>query len=146
MPSRSLFRFRRLLLILVFMWVVPLVLQAQQPAAPTTAPAGAPKLVFIPETRSVGIVSPWTVKMFDLIIANQGDADLIIKEAAPSCSCTTVGAFEKVIKPGTKSKIKITFNSRNIQGMVKKSVLVASNDPVHPVKEFVFTAFVQIDR
>ncbi len=107
-------------------------------------PGATPKLVFVPESRSIGIVPPYSVKMFELVVENKGDAELILKEAAPSCSCTTVSnAFEKVVKPGEKSRIRVTFNSRNFQGLVKKSVLVSSNDPVHPIKEFVFTAFVQ---
>lgn len=110
-------------------------------------PGVTPKLVFVPESRSIGIVPPYSVKIFELVVENRGDAELILKEAAPSCSCTTVSsAFEKVVKPGGKSKIRVTFNSRNFQGMVKKSVLVSSNDPIHPVKEFVFTAFVQSDH
>jgi hypothetical protein len=109
-----------------------------------TPPGPGPRLAFVPETKSVGIVSPWTVRVFDLVVENRGDADLILKDAAPSCSCTTISpAYEKVIKPGGKSKIKVTFNSRNFQGLIKKSVLVASNDPSHPIKEFVFSAFVQ---
>jgi|WetSurMetagenome_2_1015567.scaffolds.fasta_scaffold467107_2 hypothetical protein len=108
------------------------------------ASSPAPKLAFIPETKSVGVVSQWTVRVFDLIVENRGDADLILKEAAPSCGCTTISpAFDKVIKPGGKTKIKVTFNSRDFTGLVTKSVLVSSNDPAHPIREFVFTAFVQ---
>jgi hypothetical protein len=107
-------------------------------------PGVTPKLMFVPESRSLGIVPPYSVKMFELVVENKGDAELILKEAAPSCSCTAVSsAFEKVVKPGEKSRIRVTFNSRNFQGLVKKSVLVSSNDPAHPIKEFVFTAFVQ---
>ena len=136
-------RYRILLFIITFgfvnIWVVlPALGQKETPPGP------GPRLAFVPETKSVGIVSPWTVRVFDLVVENRGDADLILKDAAPSCSCTTISpAYEKVIKPGGKSKIKVTFNSRNFQGLIKKSVLVASNDPSHPIKEFVFSAFVQ---
>jgi hypothetical protein len=108
------------------------------------APPPGPRLAFVPESKNVGIVPPWTVRVFDLIVENRGDADLILKDAAPSCSCTTLSpVYEKVIKPGGKTRIRVTFNSRNFQGLIKKSVLVASNDPAHPIQEFVFSAFVQ---
>jgi len=116
-------------------------LQAQEKAG------AVPKISFVPETRSIGIVSQYSLKAFDLVVENKGDADLLLQEAAPSCSCTTVSpAFEKRVRPGGKTKIRVTFNSRNFQGLVKKSVLVSSNDPIHPIKEFVFTALVQSNQ
>jgi hypothetical protein len=126
-------------------WVllaVPLVSACWLSAEEKPVPESAPKIVLNPATLNLGTLPQQTQKTFELEVANWGTKNLVIKEVIASCGCTAAVVSQKTIKPGGAGKIRVTFKSSSFSGTVEKSVLISSNDPQAPVKEFTFTAFV----
>ncbi|MGC9344443.1 MAG: DUF1573 domain-containing protein [Bacteroidales bacterium] len=63
---------------------------------------------------------------------NTGKSDLIIRKVRASCGCTAIITDKKIIKPGEKGSIKVSFNSAGKLGAQNKTVTVITNDPDHP--------------
>ena len=106
------------------------------------APESAPRIVLSPATLDLGTIPQQIQKSFELEVANRGTKNLIIREVTASCGCTAAVVSQKTIRPGGSGKVRVTFKSSSFRGTVEKSVLISSNDPQAPVKEFTFTAFV----
>jgi hypothetical protein len=121
---------------------VPLVSACWIRAQERPAPELAPKIVLNPVTLDLGTIPQQTQKTFELEVANKGTKNLIIREVNASCGCTAAVISQKTIRPGGLGKVRVTFKSSSFRGTVEKSVLISSNDPQAPVKEFTFTAFV----
>jgi hypothetical protein len=63
-------------------------------------------------------------------VKNVGDAVLIVEDVETTCGCTAAtvdGGSE--LQPGQTQKVRVTFNSRNMEGSVTKRVTVVTNDP-----------------
>lgn len=61
---------------------------------------------------------------------NTGEFPLIINNITASCGCTTPEWPREPIAPGTKSSIKVRFNSRGKMGQQNKTITVFANtDP-----------------
>lgn len=76
-----------------------------------------------------------------LELTNAGDGVLMLEDVKTSCGCTAAAVDSDVeLKPGEKQKIRITFNSRGMEGGVTKKVTVRTNDPVNPSLEVVLRA------
>lgn len=69
---------------------------------------------------------------YEYELTNTGGSDLIIRKVNASCGCTAVVMDNKVIKPGEKTGIKVTFNSAGKLGKQNKTVTVITNDPDKP--------------
>lgn len=63
---------------------------------------------------------------------NRGKDILEIKKVKTSCGCTAVILTNDTIPPGETGKIKATFSSGSVNGNIKKSITVLSNDPATP--------------
>jgi hypothetical protein len=102
------------------------------PPAPAATPAGpAPRLVVAEPIIDGGEVSKGEKVRVDFLLENQGEADLEIVDARPSCGCT-VASFDKKIAPGAKGKIHAELDTIDFQGPVAKTITVLSNDPTNP--------------
>jgi LEA14-like dessication related protein len=62
-------------------------------------------------------------------IKNTGDQPLHIKEVKTSCGCTAALLSDSLLKPLSKSKIKVDFNPMGYSGDVTKYIYVMSDDP-----------------
>lgn len=60
------------------------------------------------------------------VVKNEGNADLIIIEAKPSCGCTTPDYTQTPIKPGESGEVKIAFTP-NSKGAQTKTVTLKTN-------------------
>lgn len=58
---------------------------------------------------------------------NVGDAPLTIHQAFASCGCTVPEFTRDPVEPGKKGTIKITYNSRGMQGHFKKVITIRSD-------------------
>ena len=63
----------------------------------------------------------------DFKLKNIGNAPLLISSVKGSCGCTVPEWPKEVIKPGTETNIKVTFNSGKRQGKQKKTVTLVTN-------------------
>lgn len=66
------------------------------------------------------------------IIANTGDAPLVLTEVEPDCSCTVANWTETPIAPGEEGTIELTFEAETL-GHFQKSVTVWTNAEPHIV-------------
>jgi hypothetical protein len=106
--------------------------QAQKaPAGKAKAVVGAPKIEVVQETKDVGTVPKGQVIEATFVVRNNGNSDLIVSDARPSCGCT-VASFDKVVKPGGEGKIISSVDTKSFTGPISKSILLVSNDPDRP--------------
>ncbi len=67
---------------------------------------------------------------------NTGDAPLIITNVQTTCGCTATNWEREPILPGTKSSIKVNFNSAGKMGRQNKVITIISNSvaPLNQIK------------
>jgi hypothetical protein len=95
-------------------------------------PGGTPKLAIASLEHHFGNVKAGTPLTFTFKVKNSGDADLEIKNVAPSCGCTS-SQFDKVILAGKEGGITLEVkNTNGYKGEVVKNATVTTNDPEHP--------------
>jgi hypothetical protein len=68
---------------------------------------------------------------YTFVIRNSGKKELIIRSVTASCGCTTGLPDSNIIKPGSSTNMKVTFDSEGKVGMQNKIITVISNDPAH---------------
>lgn len=68
---------------------------------------------------------------YTFVIRNTGKKELIIRSVTASCGCTTGLPDSNIIKPGSSTNMKVTFDSEGKTGMQNKIITVISNDPAH---------------
>jgi hypothetical protein len=93
-----------------------------------------PRIEITPASYDFGDVPYQEVEAI-LLIKNVGDEDLEINGISTSCGCTKAYAKEKVIKPGGKTELIVTFDPNLMEyevfGEIYRAVFVTSNDPVN---------------
>ena len=107
------------------------------------AALAGPRLILLEDTHDFGQMIQGDVFSHAYAFENRGDADLEIKKVSPSCGCTAGELSHKVLKPGEKGKVKITFNSDKFHGPQKKRVTLETNAADSPVSVITFTARVR---
>jgi hypothetical protein len=94
--------------------------------------ANAPKIKFESTDFEFGKLTQGEKVSYDFVFTNNGKSDLVIRKIKASCGCTATSPEKMVIKPGEKSKISTTFNSRGKRGRQNKTITVITNDPNSP--------------
>jgi hypothetical protein len=118
-------------------------LLAPPPApAPTTAPPPAPQMVVEPDHFDFGRLLPEKTVSKQFSIRNFGSADLTVDRISTTCGCTAALLDHKVIPPGGSAALRVTFETRNYNGKVARSVLIKTNDPKRPSLELKLQATV----
>lgn len=82
----------------------------------------------------------------DLIVRNEGQADLVVDSVTTSCSCTQATVTPMTLAPGERGVLHIEFDSGahgpELTGELIRQVFVTSNDPQQPEAQIEFTVFV----
>jgi uncharacterized protein DUF1573 len=114
------------------------------PAAPPASPAAerAPRIEVEPDHFDFGRLLPQRTVSKQFSIRNFGTADLTVERITKSCDCTAALLDNKVIKPGGSGTLRVTFETRQYNGKVARSVLIKSNDPQRPTVELKIEATV----
>ncbi len=87
------------------------------------------------EEWDFGTLEQGQVATKDIEITNRGDADLQITFVRSTCAaCVGNVAGARLIKPGEKGTVTLTFYSKGLTGRQSKVVYVHSNDPATPYK------------
>lgn len=116
-------------------------------SAPTAAPVppdaarGRPKLVFAKTSLAFGEVVAGVLPM-EFPYRNEGTADLHLGAIQVSCGCTAAKPSAEVVPPNGSGTLKVSFDGKQSNGPVSKTVTVASDDPEHPSLTLSFTATV----
>jgi hypothetical protein len=114
--------------------LLPLSIQAQEPAAPATAvpEALAPKITCSEPVYDFGEKSNNEFVEHDYPIRNDGTLSLEIRSVHASCGCTAVKPSQDVIPPGGEASIHARLDLRGRNGFQMKTITVANNDPQNP--------------
>jgi hypothetical protein len=112
------------------------------PPAPAPTAADGPRLALEPAAFDFGRVLPQRTLSKQFAIRNFGSADLALEKVTTTCGCTAALLDEKVVKPGGRATLRVTFETRHYEGKVRRSVLIKSNDPQHPTTELKLEATV----
>ncbi len=88
-----------------------------------------PKIEVNTEKHDFGKSIEGETLMYDFIISNAGEGDLIIKTVRSSCGCTAVEPENNELKPGESTKLHVEFNTTEREGDQQKYIYVYSNDP-----------------
>jgi len=59
---------------------------------------------------------------------NTGESNLVINSVKPSCGCTISEWTREPIRPGDNGYIKLTFDSSNKKGSVRKTAEITTNE------------------
>lgn len=103
----------------------------------------APVLSLQANMVNFGVVKAGVVLSREIKITNTGKKDLIIRHAQSNCSCLTITAGLKTLKPGQETSMKITLDTQGRTGPQNKSVTLYSTDPQNAVQRITFTAAVR---
>jgi len=97
-----------------------------------------PKILVLEDFHNFGSIGPGKVVTHDFVIANQGEAPLIISRAYTTCGCTTADFSATVIPPGKVSLITLRLDAgfHDVSGQtVRRGVIIENNDPKNPQVE-----------
>ena len=104
------------------------------------AESGPPQIVVVPNHYYFGKIAEGVKVRHVFQVRNDGGSTLIIKEAKPTCDCTTVKLGRSLVPAGESMDIEVTVDTTMKLGKITKEILVSSNDPVHPQIEILVAA------
>jgi hypothetical protein len=70
-------------------------------------------------------------------VSNNGGKTLEISRIQTSCGCTAGMMDSQTVKPGTTSRLKVTFDPRGKHGRQARTLWLFSNDPKNPQQQLV---------
>jgi hypothetical protein len=95
---------------------------------PSTAAAAGPKWVCEESTFDFGTVWAGARIEHTFLVRNGGDEDLHILEVKPTCGCTLVPDFQRVIRPGEVGRLPSVLDTEKQQGRITKQLLITTNE------------------
>ncbi len=103
-------------------------------------PVAGPRLEISPEVHDFGAAKQNQALVKHFEIENIGSENLELGRISTSCGCTVAKPEVKLLKPGEKTSLKVTLETRRYKGQLQRSVSIASNDPrrVKTIKVKVF--------
>jgi|GEM_PF-2000399 len=122
-----------------------LIPQTSPKPQPVPANEPVPRLDMPESSHDFGrIYARWTVSHI-FAVQNTGAADLVIRNLVTSCGCTTAELSSRVIPPGHRADLTVTFDAdyHPARGNVTRLVWFATNDPNQPWVEVHITADVR---
>ena len=112
-------------------------LAADEP--PIDRPAG-PSVRFAENEIDYGDLLQGELIEREVVIHNDGLAELQITKATPNCGCTEVVSFPPAIEPGGQGVLKFTVNSKKIKpGSGRKRIRLDTNNALDPNPGYYFT-------
>ena len=103
----------------------------------------APRLVTSKDEHNFGIVEKDDEATASFILSNEGRENLEILGVEVNCSCLATRLNKRVIKPGKRQEMKLTFTGANRNRREIKQVNIFTNDPLQPVKQLTIRAYVK---
>ncbi len=89
----------------------------------------APVLEVNEKTHDFGEINPSVKAIYDFVVTNTGEDNLIIRKVKASCGCTAATPEKKVLAKGESTKIHVEFDPRGKSGRQSKTITVITNDP-----------------
>jgi len=108
--------------------MLTLILLAGISCAPQ-APRPEIGIKFKEEVYDFGIIDEGPSIEHEFIFTNIGKQTVEILNVKSTCDCTIVDNWDKIVAPGKKGKIGITFKTSGYQGDVSRTITVTTNIP-----------------
>jgi hypothetical protein len=109
--------------------------------------AGQPKVSVEATQLDLGNVVNGEIVGRDLVVRNEGEADLVIKGLITSCTCTEATVTPMTIPAGESGILHIEFDSGfhgpELTGELIRQVFINSNDPEQPEVKVELNVFVE---
>ncbi len=108
-----------------------------------------PQIAVSKSFHDFGIIRSSEISEFEFIIANLGNAPLIISRAYTTCGCTTAKFTSSEIPPGKVIVMKLSFNKNfhNSRGqIIRRGVIIENNDPENPQVEIWYQAKIRENK
>jgi Protein of unknown function (DUF1573) len=77
--------------------------------------------------KNFGVVKEGDSVFIKFRFKNTGDKVLFVTEVLPSCGCIIADYSKEPVLPGNEGAVTATFNSRNYNGQVHKTIIVITN-------------------
>lgn len=100
-------------------------------AAPEDTEVKAPGIVFFETTIDIGKIPNTAPFDAELAFINQGNAPLKILRVKTSCLCTGAKPDKESYAPDETGIIYVTFHPEDLQGPLKRTITIYTNDPKH---------------
>ena len=101
-----------------------------------------PRLSLSASDLNFGSVSDSVIAK-EITLRNSGKKTLSIRALIPNCVCLTAEVSTDKLEPGKSVKLSLKLIPGSRTGRQNKSVLIYSNDPVHPVQRITITGIVR---
>ena len=112
-------------------------------ALPAVAVA-QPRIALEPGHLELGVMGQNETRDSVVVIRNDGDQTLIIRDIESTCGCTVPELKVTELAPGASTEMEIHFNSKTFQGPQTKYVHVFSNDPGRGAVDLLITADITV--
>ena len=103
-----------------------------------------PHIVIEPDHLDFGDLGQNETRDSRVVIRNEGDQTLIIRDIESTCGCTVPELAVTELAPGASTEMEIHFNSKNFQGQQTKYVHIFSNDPTRGSLDLLVTADIKV--
>lgn len=108
------------------------VLLAAMVVAVPAEPGPGPAVRFDETTHDFGTLRSDQPVEYHWPFFNDGDAPLRIVKTRPQCGCTATVLEDEPVPPGGRGTMKVTFDPLGLDGSVRKSLAVMTDDPRTP--------------
>ncbi|HJW09949.1 MAG TPA: DUF1573 domain-containing protein [Holophagaceae bacterium] len=119
---------------------LPFLIPALIAQAAFPALAQAPSISFDATHFDFGRITPDRKVTHQFKVTNTGNAILSITQVRPSCGCTSTVVGQWSVEPGKSTEVEATFDPHGYKGVVRKSLVVVSNDPANGNATLTFEA------
>jgi hypothetical protein len=114
--------------------------------AQNTVPISDALLVFEEENYDFGEVSNDTVLTHIFKFQNTGTDTLFIKGVRGSWGCTASLLSSEVIPPKASGELRVSFSTKNRQGINRKTIYINSNDKKSQIKKIYVRAYIRVNK
>jgi len=105
--------------------------------------AAPPRLDSPSSLWNFGRVTNAVILSQDFLLLNRGESDLTVTCVVSGCdACLTASPDASVIPAGGSSRLRCRLDIRKLQGWVRRTITVDSNDPKRPSFEFLVEGYV----
>lgn len=98
--------------------------------------AGEPRIALQTDSLDLGDVPNGEIATRDVVVRNEGDADLVVEDISTSCGCTTATLEPMQLSPGAGGVLHIAYDAGahgpDLTGPLVRQIFVQSNDPAQP--------------
>lgn len=91
--------------------------------------SGQPRIRFDESTHDFGALRSDQPTEYAWPFHNDGDAPLTILGTRPSCGCTATTLSDEPVPPGGTGHLRVTFDPAGMEGSIRKTLAVVSDDP-----------------